>query len=58
MDKKLFSSVRENSRQTVGKIWFPVDNILHVDGLMQDCSNFIANTLELLQSSTKPSMCS
>ena len=27
---------------------------LHIDGLMQDCSNSIANTLELLQSCTKP----
>ena len=24
------------------------------DGLVQDCSNFIANALELLQSGTKP----
>ena len=28
----------------------------HVDGLMQDCSNSIANTLELLQSCTKLSI--
>ena len=28
----------------------------HVDDLGQDCSNSIANTLELLQSCTKPSM--
>ena len=28
----------------------------HVDGLVQDCSNSIANALELLQSCTKPSM--
>ena len=28
----------------------------HVDGLVQDCSNFIANALELLQSCTEPSM--
>ena len=27
---------------------------LHIDGLEQDCSNSIANVLELLQSSTKP----
>ena len=25
-----------------------------INGLVQDCSNFIANTLELLQSYTKP----
>ena len=29
---------------------------LHIDGLVQDCSNAIANTLELLQSYTKPSI--
>ena len=29
----------------------------YVDGLVQDCSNSIANALELLQSGTKPSMC-
>ena len=28
---------------------------LHIDGLVQDCSNYIANALELLQSCTKPS---
>ena len=28
----------------------------HVDGWVQDCSNSIASTLELLQSYTKPSM--
>ena len=28
----------------------------HLDGLMQDCSNSIANALELLQSCTKPSI--
>ena len=30
---------------------------IHIDGLLQDCSNSIANALELLQSCTKPSMC-
>ena len=29
----------------------------YIDGLVQDCSNSIANTLELLQSCTKPSTC-
>ena len=29
----------------------------NIDGLVQDCSNSIANTLELLQSCTKPSIC-
>ena len=28
-----------------------------IDGLMQDCSNSIANTMELLQCCTKPSIC-
>ena len=28
----------------------------HIDGLVQDCSNSIANALELLQSGTKPSI--
>ena len=28
-----------------------------IDGLLQDCSNSIANALELLQSCTKPSLC-
>ena len=28
----------------------------HYDGLVQDCSNSIANALELLQSGTKPSV--
>ena len=30
--------------------------ITHIDGFVQDCSNSIANALELLQSCTKPSM--
>ena len=29
---------------------------IHFDGLVQDCSNSIANALELLQSCTKPSI--
>ena len=29
----------------------------YIDGLVQDCSNSTANALELLQSSTKPSIC-
>ena len=39
-------------------IWitqFDVTNV-HVNGLVQNCSNSIANALELLQSSTKPSI--
>ena len=30
----------------------------YIDGLVQDCSNSISNALELLQSCTKPSICS
>ena len=30
--------------------------VSYIDGLVQDCSNSIANALELLQSCTKPSM--
>ena len=29
---------------------------IYIDGLVQDCSNSIANTLQLLQSCTKPSL--
>ena len=31
--------------------------VIHIDGLVQDCSNSIANAMELLQSCTKPSIC-
>ena len=31
------------------------ERIDYINGLAQDCSNSIANTLELLQSCTKPS---
>ena len=31
--------------------------IVYIDGLAQDCSNSIANALELLQFCTKPSNC-
>ena len=34
-----------------------VNNTLHIAGLVPDCSNSIANTLELPQSCTKPSIC-
>ena len=33
-----------------------VCTIIHINGLVQDCSNSIANALELLQSCTKPSI--
>ena len=34
-------------------LWFS----LYIDGLVQDCSNSIANALELLQACTEPSIC-
>ena len=40
----------------VSTIGFPIPVRLHTDGLVQDCSNSIANALELLQSCTKPSI--
>ena len=33
-----------------------VENIEHIDGLVQDCSNSSALAMELLQSCTKPSI--
>ena len=36
-----------------GNIWI----LNKMDGLVQDCSNSIANALELLQSSSKPLKC-
>ena len=33
-----------------------LSNYYHIDGFVQDCSNSIANALELLQSCTKPSI--
>ena len=35
------------------KEWLPYN----IDGLVQECSNSIANALELRQSCTKPSIC-
>ena len=34
-----------------------INSLFYIDDLVQDCSNSIANTLELLQSCTKPSIC-
>ena len=46
---KTVSGTEENEfRTTVVKVY--------IHGLEQDCSNSIANTLELLQSCTKPSI--
>ena len=35
--------------------WYHETLVYEIDGLVQDCSNSIANTLELLQSCIKPS---
>ena len=46
-------------------VWYKLDELsllsakllyIYIDGLVQDCSNSIANALELLQSCTKPSI--
>ena len=39
---------------TAGSIESGVSSIKHVDGLPQDCSNSIANGLELLQACIEP----
>ena len=40
--------------QTNTQMDFISEMIDHFDGFVQDCSNYIANALELLQSCTKP----
>ena len=45
--------IRMEQQQIFGK--FPNLEFI-IDGLVQDCSNSIANALELLQSCTKPSI--
>ena len=35
-------------------LWTDIFEVTNIDGLVQDCSNSIANALELLQSCTKP----
>ena len=40
----------------IGCISFALSHQYDIDGLVQDCSNSIANALELLQSCTKPSI--
>ena len=48
----IFLGVNVNKKQDT----VAVPEQLHLDDLVQDCSNSIANTLELLQSCTKPSI--
>ena len=48
-------SSSEVSLKDMSKInWYLTTTNHHIDGLVQDCSNSIANALELLQSCTKP----
>ena len=56
-DARVAVSVRYNDSNLV-VIW-DRDTIYlaHIDGLVQDCSNSIANALELLPACTKPSIC-
>ena len=53
-----FTSSRPNG-VTVESTFWNMDKSKgeYIDGLVQDCSNSIANALELLQSCTKPSIC-
>ena len=39
------------------QVWNYISITFQIDGLVQDCSNFIAIALELLQSCTKPLKC-
>ena len=48
---QLYMSVLIQQMQKIQKLW---NGKLHINGLVQDCSNSIANALELLQSCTKP----
>ena len=48
---QLYMSVLIQQMQKIQKLW---NGELHINGLVQDCSNSIANALELLQSCTKP----
>ena len=43
-------------RTYYGDTKYQLGNINHMNGLVQDCSNAIANALESLQSCTKPSI--
>ena len=45
--------IQRNDKSDVELSW----DVSFVNGLVQDCSNSIANTLKLLQSCTKPSLC-
>ena len=44
---QLFMSVLIQQMQKIKKLW---NGKLHINGLVQDCSNSIANAMELLQS--------
>ena len=47
--------------QYLGHVYMPLMFVIlgyYINGLVQNCSNSITNILELLQSCTKPSICS
>ena len=51
-----FSSLKTSEWLSLTAFLGTVGIKAHIDGLVQDCSNSIANSLELLQSCTKPSI--
>ena len=51
------SCMQDNDRQILRLLTQIANSDSHIDGLVQDCSNSIANALALLQSCTKPSIC-
>ena len=52
-----FSSMEKEAFQWKRKLFELVTLNYYMDGLVQDCSNFSALAMELLQSCTKPSIC-
>ena len=53
----MYTSVGPRIGTIIHKLPPYVIYIYHIDGLVQDCSNSIANALELLQSCAKASIC-
>ena len=49
-------STEYESQPVIGKQFVDIICLPYIDGFVQDCSNSIANALELLQSCTKPYM--
>ena len=51
-------SLRPPTNSTEASVYIGIEiDEYDTNGLVQDCSNSIANALELLQSCTKPSIC-